>query len=287
LPHSVLGASYGRKKVLKGGVAIFVCKNYNFLNVDLSNYCKEQEIDACAIRLQLNALNIYIITVYRAPCGNFDLFLKTLDSIIESLYKADLKLIICGDINIDYLTDNARKKQLDSMLLSYNLAATVHSPLEYKNNPVGLLITYSLISKNSPSLLFPPYMCNGLSDHDAQLLTLKDINIQTTSSNIHYIRITNKWSIEEFKLRLSFESWDSVFGNTDNINADSLFNTFLNNYLRLVNTSFPLQKIIESGNSNEWITRGIKTSCNHKRQLYLLCRDSGDIKLIKHYKHYC
>jgi hypothetical protein len=31
---------------------------------------------------------------------------------------------------------------------------------------------------------------------------------------------------------------------------------------------------------------GIKTSCNHKRQLYLLCKDSNDINLIKCYKQY-
>jgi hypothetical protein len=48
--------------------------------------------------------------------------------IIKAIHKAELKLIICGDINTDYLADNERKKQLDAMLLSYNLAATVHFP---------------------------------------------------------------------------------------------------------------------------------------------------------------
>jgi hypothetical protein len=37
----------------------------------------------------------------------------------------------------------------------------------------------------------------------------------------------------------------------------------------------------------QWITTGIKTSCNHKRQLYLLSKDSNDINLIKFYKQYC
>jgi hypothetical protein len=31
---------------------------------------------------------------------------------------------------------------------------------------------------------------------------------------------------------------------------------------------------------------GIKTSCNHSRQLYLLCKGSNDINLIKYYKQY-
>jgi hypothetical protein len=60
-------------------------------------------------------------------------------------------------------------------------------------------------------------------------------------------------------------------------------NIFLNNYLRIVYTSFPLRKIIERGNSRQWIT----TSCNHKKQLYLLSKASNDINLIKYYKQYC
>jgi hypothetical protein len=63
----------------------------------------------------------------------FNSFLNGLDSIIKSLYKVELKLNICGDINIDYLTDSEREKQLDAMLLSYNLMATVHFPTRVQN----------------------------------------------------------------------------------------------------------------------------------------------------------
>jgi hypothetical protein len=122
----VLGAAYRRKSLPKGGISNFVHEKYNYLNADVSKFCKDQNIEACALKLQLTALDIYVVTVYRAPCGNFISFLNGLDSIIKSLCKAELNLIICGDINIDYLTDNERRKQLDAMLLSYNLAATAH-----------------------------------------------------------------------------------------------------------------------------------------------------------------
>jgi hypothetical protein len=71
------------------------------------------------------------------------------------------------------------------------------------------------------------------------------------------------------------------------MDVDSLINTFLNNYLRIFYTSFLLRKIIERGNNNYWITTGIRISCNHKKHLYLLSRDSNDINLEKHYKQYC
>jgi hypothetical protein len=72
--------------------------------VDLSKYCKEQDVEACALKLELTALNIHVVTVYRATCGNFNSSLNGLDSIVKFLYKVELKLIICDDINIDYLT---------------------------------------------------------------------------------------------------------------------------------------------------------------------------------------
>jgi hypothetical protein len=52
----------------------------------------------------------------------------------------------------------------------------------------------------------PLYIINGLSDHDAQLLTIKDINLQTVNHRSYSIRNINKYSMEEFKIRLNYES---------------------------------------------------------------------------------
>jgi hypothetical protein len=59
----------------------------------------------------------------------------------------------------------------------------------------------------------------------------------------------------------------------DSDDIDSKFNSFLNTYLRIFYSSFPL-KIVkkETKNKTTWITVGIKTSCKHKRHLYLARR---------------
>jgi hypothetical protein len=164
------------------------------------------------------------------------------------------------------------KIQLDAVLLSYNLTDTVHFPtrIQSQSNTAidNIFIDSYKVTKHTVSPIY-----NGLSDHDAQLLTIKDINLQTVNKHSYSVRNINKYSMEEFKIRLSYESWDSIFGNNDNMDVDSLFNIFLNNYLRIVYTSFPFRKIIQRGKIRQWITRGIKTSCNHKLQLYLLSKD--------------
>jgi hypothetical protein len=76
---------------------------------------------------------------------------------------------------------------------------------------------------------------NGLSDHDAQIVTLKNISIQNQIHYTHTLRKMNKYSIEEFMTNLSYESWDNIFVDDD---VDTIFKNFLNTYLRILYYSF-------------------------------------------------
>ena len=69
--------------------------------------------------------------------------------------------------------------------------------------------------------------------------------------------------------------------------TDRIFNNFLNTYLRIFYSSFPLKKIHYKSCTKAWITPGIKISCLNKKKLFLLQRDSNDPTLKSHYKKYC
>jgi hypothetical protein len=49
---------------------------------------------------------------------------------------------------------------------------------------------------------------NGLSDHDAQLLVLNNIEVQNPKYYRYNKRLINKTSIENFKISLSYETWE-------------------------------------------------------------------------------
>jgi exonuclease III len=90
---------------------LYICeKNLKYSNIELDKYCKDQDIEVCMLKLKSTFFNVCITVIYRAPTGNFNLFFNRLDDIIKTLHKVDLKLILCGDINIDSLTDNDKKK---------------------------------------------------------------------------------------------------------------------------------------------------------------------------------
>ena len=69
---------------------------------------------------------------------------------------------------------------------------------------------------------------NGLSDHDAHLLKINYVNLQLQNHRIYTTRNINNNSIQEFKTRLSYKPWDSIFSCNGYIDTDTLFNLFHN-----------------------------------------------------------
>jgi hypothetical protein len=58
-------------------------------------------------------------------------------------------------------------------------------------------------------------------------------------------------------------------------------------YLRIFNSSFPVKKLFNKYNDKAWLTTGIRISCQHKRNLYMLCGNAKNPILYTHYKTYC
>ena len=112
-------------------------------------------------------------------------------------------------------------------------------------------------------------------DHDAQIITI-NITVDKRINKTQSTRKFNKFSISQFAVNLSYGNWDNVFKEED---VNAVFNNLLNTYLRIFNSSFLLQKIYSTHNNKPWITTWIKTSCQHKREIYLISRDSNNSKL--------
>jgi len=199
------------------------------------------------------------------------------------LYTATLEYILCGEINIDYLTESDRKSRLDALLTTYNLTSTVNFPTCIKKNSATAIDNiYIDKSKMGNYVIFP--LINGLSDHDAQFITLHSYTLRSPSKNYRLIRDINDHTINDFLNQLSCETWDNVFS-TDDVNI--MFNSFLDTYLKMFYSSFPLKRFYLNKKNKNWITLGILTSCKHKRELFTACRNNNNPDLFKHYKSYC
>jgi exonuclease III len=118
LSNYVIGAHYCRQLVGRGGVCIFIHESLRCSYINLYDLCSDKDIEVCAIQLQHTSSKIYILAIYRAPSGNFNLFISILDTIVQSFFKADSVIIICGDFNINYLVNSEKKTRLNAILQS-------------------------------------------------------------------------------------------------------------------------------------------------------------------------
>jgi hypothetical protein len=138
----------------------------------------------------------------------------------------------------------------------------VYFPTRIANNLVTL-IDNIFIDKRRNYTVKP--CINGLSDHDAQLITLNNLSLPFSNIKPTYIRNINKNTIAEFQLQLSWEQWDNIYGNN---NVNNMFNNFLNTYLSFYYASFLEKEIKSNDTHNQWITQAIKISCKKKKELF-------------------
>jgi hypothetical protein len=132
--------------------------------------------------------------------------------------------------------------------------------------------------------VFAHPLINGLSDHDAQIVTLYDIVSTNTTKMQLFTRTIESNSINRFIEMLSNENWDEVF---QDLEVNFVFNKFHDIYLRLFYCCFPLKKKPHSRIPKNWITNGIKISCAKKRELFRIYRFTNDLGFKRYYKKYC
>jgi len=109
-----------------------------------------------------------IITIYTSPSGSFSYLLKNIESILNSIYRNSIDLILSGDLNINYLNDNYTKQLLDSLLASYCLYSTLQFPARILNNSSIAFTIFINKFKKDNFTVYP--LVNGLSNMMPRLL---------------------------------------------------------------------------------------------------------------------
>ena len=128
-----LGTRFCRHQYKNASVCIFVHESFDSITISTYNIWKKKDLEICAIKLNLPEVKIVIITISRSPIGNYNYFLRQLESILNQFYTKKNEFIICGDININYVDSHNRRQQLDTLLALYSLKSTVNFPMSIFN----------------------------------------------------------------------------------------------------------------------------------------------------------
>jgi len=172
------------------GVCIYVHESLQTSNMEVQQYCKEKDLEVCSVRLYLPTCTIGIVNLYRSPLGNFNYFLNELEILLHSVSRNSMRLIICGDFNINFMVDTNHKRLLNSLLATFGLYGTVDFPTRIFNNNLMTIDNIFINTANQNSISVYPWI-NGLSDHDAQIIVLHDIAIRTYEKKLYFCRRYN------------------------------------------------------------------------------------------------
>jgi hypothetical protein len=93
-----LGAKFCRHQYKNRGVYICVHESIDLNIIPTHNIRKENNLQICAVTLNPPKIKTVITTIYRTPSGNYNYFLRRLESLLSLLYteKKKNELIIWG-----------------------------------------------------------------------------------------------------------------------------------------------------------------------------------------------
>ena len=104
-------------------------------------------------------------------------------------------------------------------------------------------------------------------------------------SNNEYIlrRDIGESNVEKFKELMNTVDWNLI-----TLNPNDSYSIFIENYIKIYDQAFPLQKIKIKGKSlvSPWITKGIRKSSRKKQHLYEKFLKHKATKTLQNYKNY-
>ena len=190
-------------------VFLYKKKKTIYQSITLNHLCKEKSIEICAIKLHFKSLTLIIFCIYRAPTGNVDLFLATMNNILKQFLLPKVTYIVCGDLNINLLKKSHDTANFLSLMDSYNLTQVVDFPTRITNTSETLIDTVFIDASIYDKIQIQPVI-NGISDHDAQFLCLLKSNVTLQQKKFPKkkvkIRLINEQNLKRFNLLLQEEN---------------------------------------------------------------------------------
>ncbi|XP_047115624.1 uncharacterized protein LOC124795597 [Schistocerca piceifrons] len=284
LHNYTLAECYCRPSGHYGGVAIYVKDNTEFTKIDnVTSLSCEKDFEMTVIKIP--KLGLIIATVYHSPTGKFEVFLEKMEIFLNKLHKTRCDVVVCGDFNIDLRSKCKQKTALGNLIKTHNLTATVKVATRITpTSQTGL--DQILIDKEKLESSVKVFN-RGYSDHKAQIHTTTKEG-RPVENNLLKVkrRIYRQKSIDHFNSLLHTEDWSDVY---EKQNLNSKFNIFLEKMVKHFDTAFP-QKMVnirEKTRGKGWITKGIRTSCQKKRELHIMCKENNATEeMHTHYKTY-
>lgn len=239
----ILVSSFCRKIHIHGGVCIFARNDLNCTKIEcITEFNNERHFEICCIKL--TNLNCVVVTLYRSPCGDINIFKNNLDRALHVLCE-EFKhsgLLVGGDFNIDFQSGSKTCNEIIDIFSSFGLEKCISEPTRVQKNSSTCIDNIFVNFEISDAEVLDYH----LSDHKSQIIKIIDKSKKVTPV---YKTIPNK-CIEnktKFSKYLSQEAWAELYIESDPDKAVDIFYNIVNYYHE---TSFPQISVKLNSNHN-------------------------------------
>lgn len=272
-----------RKNFIRGGVCVYKKNGLNSLKCEplrLQNSCEEKNIEICGIKCKYNNFKFIIIATYRAPTGDFNIFINNLNIILDDIFNINVPIFVVGDFNIDFAKNSIEKTNLINLLGTYNIVHTVREYTRITSTTSTIIDNICTnIQTEHKTLVETVYY----SDHNLQIIQFEIPETHIKQKQSSYVRLFSDNNKKKyFSHHLQNEHWQEVYSTQNSVHDKFIyFITTLNYY---INKCFPIQKINHSSKnkSKKWVTYEIICSSNELRNLHHLTKlhETNNLKTI-------
>jgi Endonuclease-reverse transcriptase len=150
-----------------------------------------------------------VICIYRSPQGDLKKFMDSLQATLLATAKKNTRLIVCGDYNVDLLSESVNKSMLLDLMGSFDLRATVTDPTNCTASSSTCID--NLFTNIDEEIATCTVTDLDLSDHRSLIFSVKEERTKSKKHEFTLKRNFSKKNTDKFKLLLYECRWDSVY----------------------------------------------------------------------------
>ena len=166
----ILVSKFCRSSSASGGFCIFTKNALQTKEINyLSSLGSVKVFEVSAV--ELSDFGTILTCIYRSPDSDIYEFLCTLETLIARVFPKGKHLILCGNLNVNFLQHSGKLQELLNLLTMNNLTNVVKSPTRINSHTKSLIDVVIVDNTNDDMLI--EILDMGYSDHLAQFLCMK------------------------------------------------------------------------------------------------------------------
>ena len=253
-----------------GGICIYMKSEIVYDTVqECTVVDNDFEILGCKLKIR-DIRPLYVIGVYRPPKGNPTKFIKHLSANLETLDLIRNELYIVGDVNLDYNSENIKKKyKLKQLESKFNFHQLINSHTRITNNTAT---TLDWIYTTTTHITSAGTLNYNISDHLPIYLIRKK-----KRNKIEKVRVQGRsylrYDKDEFQRLPANSNWE-VFDQVNDPNQ--LWQEIESNITRSLDRICPIRNLIVPKSKPDWLTNDLVQLMRKRDKTYQEARKRND-----------